>query len=270
MAQQTQKQNDTDWTDHLQESADEGMSDAREDRLNDDLDAFEADRAIQKEKKHRKTGTAVAVVIVLAAAGVITAGIVAATNSGTNYDTYRSSSTDKQVAGSYSSNPFTSFEMEGETIAMPTKVQDLQDAGWTISSVNSDEPLPEIISKDDYGVNINATRNGIRLFYISVENLSDSDEVPLNEAYITDYSFYSSRDNGLDLSMPYDVTFYESSDDVTAALKKEGAPYRIYYYDSEISSIHMDYQEENHTYDYEISFNNDGEVDGINLYYYSY
>ena len=54
MAQQTQKQNDTDWTDHLQESADEGMSDAREDRLNDDLDAFEADRAIQKEKKHRK------------------------------------------------------------------------------------------------------------------------------------------------------------------------------------------------------------------------
>ena len=283
MAQQKQTQSRqapdlTDYPEETEENEDQevkipvedkqnNLNDAEEEQLADDLDAFEAEKAAGRKKKHK------AAVIILCTVGIVIAagGMISAVSSSTGSTGSSDDSSDYHsdtVNGTYTENPFTSYTITGSEYAFPTRVGDLQADGWTAGAAYSYEELPTEIESDSYN-RINLTRNGVRLGYIYVDNLSDSDSVPLEEAYVTDVTLYADNNNGLSFSMPYDITFYETSEDVQAVLNDAGVPYEEGYYDNELNYIMLEYDEASSRYYYEIYFN-DGEVSSLTLRYYSY
>jgi hypothetical protein len=243
-----------------------GMSDAQEDRLNDDLDSFEAENAVRKNSKKNRNHTVWIMILCVIGVISIAAGVIGSQSSSYNsYSDTNSNYNSESVSGHYSSNPFASVEIEGDTYTFPAKLSDFENNGWTVSATSSDENLPETL--DAYSVeSVNLTRNGMRMSYVRVENLTDTDGVPLSDATISSLSFSASSDNGFDLTLPYGIQFYESSSDVISTLDQEGAPYEVNYYEGDVSYIDMEYDEGYTTYYFDVYFSNN-EVSSVYLDY---
>jgi hypothetical protein len=234
------------------------MSDAREDRPNDNLSSFQAEKAVRKKSGSEKA--AIWIIIIATAAIFVTIGAGLIQSYSSNIVSYS-----KKVSGSYSSNPFASVEIGGDTYSIPAKLSDFVNNGWAVSAASSDENLPAILEADSEE-DVILTRNDMSISPVTVENFSDK-KVLLTDATVSSLCFSDSSDNGLDLTLPYGIKVYESSiGDVISTLNKEGAPYEISYYEGAITDIYMKYDEGNATYWYSIFFVDD-EVSSVSLDY---